>query len=1855
MFGKKVHGDIKKSAQKINDLKKDSATRYKHLKNVLEHIDGYEAKAFFELNYSSIYHIFYDNFVTVESNLKQKVHKAHKEELDNVLYVLEKILILCPELIANRWQCHSLTRILTKLLHPGNSWKLRREAIKYFILWYQVLGENAPECAHALYTTLVPGFSSPIQGYGGLEHLGRSAGSVFQESKFDFNKRSKYENSRYNRAFFFADPVSPAEILPVYPPPSGEKPPEDAMKFFLESLLDCMVTQVPRIKWNDLWNDRRNKCFTFLFEKFKKYYLPVIFRDYSDKTNIYDPVLELPGLRYSVKTDKYLNCRVSVIRWVASFAHDVKHKITATPTSGPPPPVTKHPPMLHQDSGEQSPIPYLKNANTGVEDANNQNTEDTSYIWYQIVRDVLFGSRENVNFVHEIFRQAFLLPFSCSPAIRRTIAVHKDWIQMNVIELPVFMLEPVERPEHNSLELCVPVENEDKPLRLRNDSYVGAITKENYFVRAGLQNTLQLFITHAANVFLLETTNEIPVLLEEQVDICKRVLNMYRYMVMHTHMELKTWEQLLLILLQITSTMLGRNPPKKKDEKLGGRLAPAIFQTLIVTWIKANLNVVISFELWNQFCEVLSSLTQWEELIREWAKTMETLTRVLARHVYNLDLQDLPLDRLTEQKAKRRKGFIGGGSKKTSSNENSMKPEESNTCQTINETEPIDVSDERIVELDNKPLPISSMKRSKSDSNVSYEQKPCRKREYSESGNCDTNFETISLTNDTKEELPKPIERRKWRSLDSLRGRKRDCASEQHSRSASPAPSSGIENNSIKDAPIQIDVVAHDQSQLDHDQDEKSVIAGGNIRGWLPDVAIVLWKRMLGALGNVNEISDPTLHAQVFHHLIEFSHTLIKMKNNQGVPEDNQKTPLAPEYIPPLTIFAPWCFQAFQLTTEYQRGKLCAYKLLCQITMAAPNSCLSKLHISKFYTVLHNGLNSSDKNIVYTIMKHTGPKFFSRQLPGYSLLVPDFIKAAELVLTSDDLGLTPRPEAASVLATLLSLSKIVAEFPSFKNTANIAEDLKVRALKILIHAAKKEQSGLARCIALSALGVYLIEEFETKSKHSYIKEAFNTLLLAIKFNHEVVAQVACDVLCLICDYVDTILEQFPELACKTIEVLANALCSMMPIEDGKKRLLTSLVFCMAEWTMRLPLNVLLQPYSEQNDLDCLLFAVFKVLEELSNGGRQKCSGIGGHFSTETVKEFDANITLDNLKHDEYEQRSFSNIMAAPSHLNSTRHSLQLAAKMVSAHLISNLGQFPIIPGAARLSSLVTEQDDNMNLTNDQLSMEIFSLSNLQMFVATNNMILSLLELPALEVPGGGVTADLITASSQVRILLRSLNGKFCWDASVLFCTPEQLAAVEEEDERWLLKSCPKKKQLEDARFTSYIPTSPPQHMIRHRPPHVLPTVENSAGDLDNLDDLLQYIGYTSPECLEDPEIPRNVPSVCSPLSPELEQETISAILSEKCLESDYLLKATNLSPPLECRPKHKDIPSSFQYSRLLLSQLGFLGWDMRSRLYLLQRTEKVLRELRNLDSQFCRETHKIAVIYVANGQEDKVSILSNTGGSQKYEDFIAALAWEVELESHTGFMGGLQRNRTTGVTAPYYATSFSELILHVSTRMSSSTPEALINKTRHLGNDEVHIVWSEHSRDYRRGILPTEFCDILIVIYPLPHDLYRIQISKKPEVPYFGLCLNEVIVGSRILPSLIRSIAVSASRAKRSMLPFHQQHYEERFRSLETIVRNHKMSSTYEDFAANIYAPGSANICYPTNPQSKTTAPGDSSSSNGNVWLAGDHAVVDVDSSVVGISPRPFKKLTSKSSARRSMIVTPTLTPPDSPTLRKSK
>ena len=91
--------------------------------------------------------------------------------------------------------------------------------------------------------------------------------------------------------------------------------------------------------------------------------------------------------------------------------------------------------------------------------------------------------------------------------------------------------------------------------------------------------------------------------------------------------------------------------------------------------------------------------------------------------------------------------------------------------------------------------------------------------------------------------------------------------------------------------------------------ERRSVMAGGGVRGWLPDVAVVLWRRMLSALGDVNNIQDPVLHGQVMDYLVQLTQTLVKIRMNQGVSGDNQATPPAPDLIPPLTVIAPWCFK----------------------------------------------------------------------------------------------------------------------------------------------------------------------------------------------------------------------------------------------------------------------------------------------------------------------------------------------------------------------------------------------------------------------------------------------------------------------------------------------------------------------------------------------------------------------------------------------------------------------------------------------------------------------------------------------------------------------------------------------------------------------------------------------------------------------------------------------------------------------------------------------------------------------------------------------------------------------------------
>lgn len=130
--------------------------------------------------------------------------------------------------------------------------------------------------------------------------------------------------------------------------------------------------------------------------------------------------------------------------------------------------------------------------------------------------------------------------------------------------------------------------------------------------------------------------------------------------------------------------------------------------------------------------------------------------------------------------------------------------------------------------------------------------------------------------------------------------------------------------------------------------------------------------------------------------------------------------------------------------------------------------------------------------------------------------------------------------------------------------------------------------------------------------------------------------------------------------------------------------------------------------------------------------------------------------------------------------NDCNFSIRLASRTMLSHLVNHLFHFPMGAGAASLSSMIHENDDvkENGVTSEaennveELTMEVFKAPNIQFFLLNENTVLTLVELPVTNhrrnARPNPYTSGLKTAQSQVRIILRDISGKFCWDSSALF-------------------------------------------------------------------------------------------------------------------------------------------------------------------------------------------------------------------------------------------------------------------------------------------------------------------------------------------------------------------------------------------------------------------------------------------------------------------------------------------------------
>ena len=97
---------------------------------------------------------------------------------------------------------------------------------------------------------------------------------------------------------------------------------------------------------------------------------------------------------------------------------------------------------------------------------------------------------------------------------------------------------------------------------------------------------------------------------------------------------------------------------------------------------------------------------------------------------------------------------------------------------------------------------------------------------------------------------------------------------------------------------------------------------------------------------------------------------------------------------------------------------------------------------------------------------------------------------------------------------------------------------------------------------------------------------------------------------------------------------------------------------------------------------------------------------------------------------------------------------------------------------------------------------------------------------------------------QVRVILRNLGGKSCWDSSVLYSLRDDDTLTRRLTSFPVGKrNCQREELMLTSSFvggTDGIQPSPPRLSIRHRPPNSLPTWEDTAEDMDNLEDVCAF-------------------------------------------------------------------------------------------------------------------------------------------------------------------------------------------------------------------------------------------------------------------------------------------------------------------------------------------------------------------------------------------------------------------------------
>lgn len=214
--------------------------------------------------------------------------------------------------------------------------------------------------------------------------------------------------------------------------------------------------------------------------------------------------------------------------------------------------------------------------------------------------------------------------------------------------------------------------------------------------------------------------------------------------------------------------------------------------------------------------------------------------------------------------------------------------------------------------------------------------------------------------------------------------------------------------------------------------------------------------------------------------------------------------------------------------------------------------------------------------------------------------------------------------------------------------------------------------------------------------------------------------------------------------------------------------------------------------------------------------------------------------------------------------------------------------------------------------------------------------------------------------------------------------------------------------------------------------------------------------------------------------------------------------------------------------------------------------ERFVRRLTGLPE---KDVFKVGVVYVGPGQDHQSDILANSTCSSAFRTFMSQIGSTVYLPHHTGYAGGLSVEQE--LEMPFSTTPTTELMFHVAPFFPTATDDPQqVHKKRHIGNDELNVVWSENDVDYDISTLRTKVTCLYIILYPLRRGFVRVQLkSTKPGPFLWGPLQDGMIVPTQSLATLVRWTIINVEVELLRTAPFCNAYIRRKEQVLESLQR----------------------------------------------------------------------------------------------------